>query len=196
MLSKKKIVCPINLLKIAKTKGPVKVVIANAGKAIAMESAKQSVDEGLIEPIFTGDKSIIEKLAKDIKWDISKYEIINEPVENNTALIAAKLASEGKVKIIVKNIKANKKIKSIILSISIVPKSLSTGIFSTWLSEVHLVISPPLGIKRFVKYNTATAETAFGFDDLYPRASIRTIHLKPLFTIAHPPNRIEKKTHL
>ena len=102
MLSKKKIVCPINLLKIAKTKGPVKVVIANAGKAIAMESAKQSVDEGLIEPIFTGDKSIIEKLAKDIKWDISKYEIINEPVENNTALIAAKLASEGKVKIIVK----------------------------------------------------------------------------------------------
>ena len=31
-----------------------------------------------------------------------KYEIINEPVENNTALIGAKLASEGKVKIIVK----------------------------------------------------------------------------------------------
>ena len=102
MLSKKKIICPENLLKIAKTKGPVKVVIVNAGKAIAIESAKQSVDEGLIEPIFIGDKSIIEKLALNIKWDISKYEIINEPVENNTALIAAKLASEGKVKIIVK----------------------------------------------------------------------------------------------
>jgi phosphate acetyltransferase len=102
MLSKKKIICPENLLKIAKTKGPIKVVIVNAGKAIAIESAKQSVDEGLIEPIFVGDKSIIEKLAKDIEWDISQYEIINEPIENNTALIAAKLASEGKVKIIVK----------------------------------------------------------------------------------------------
>ena len=102
MLSKKQIVCPENLLKIAKTKGPIKVVIVNAGKLIAIESAKQGVDEGLIYPIFIGDKLIIEKLAKDIKWDISKYDIINEPIENNTALIAAKLASEGKVKIIVK----------------------------------------------------------------------------------------------
>ena len=102
MLSKKEIICPDNLLKIAKTKGPVKVVIVNAGKAIAIESAKQGVDEGLIEPIFIGDKLIIEKLAKNIDWDITKYKIINEPIENNTASIAAKLASEGKVKIIVK----------------------------------------------------------------------------------------------
>ena len=102
MLSKKEIICPENLLKIAKTKGPVKVVIVNAGKSVSIESAKQAVDEGLIDPIFVGDKSIIEKLAKDIKWDISKYEIIHEPVENNTALISAKMASEGKVKIIVK----------------------------------------------------------------------------------------------
>ena len=102
MLSRKEIICPENLLKIAKTKGPIKVVIVNAGKSVSIESAKQAVDEGLIDPVFVGDKPIIEKLAKDIKWDISKYEIIHEPVENNTALIAAKMASEGKVKIIVK----------------------------------------------------------------------------------------------
>ena len=102
MLSKKEIVCPDNLLKIAKTKGPIKVVIVNAGKQIAIESAKQGVDEGLIEPIFIGNKLIIEKLAKNISWDITKYEIINEPIENCTAPIAARLASEGKVKIIVK----------------------------------------------------------------------------------------------
>ena len=102
MLSNKEIVCPDQLLKLAKTKGPIKVVIVNAGKAVAIESAKQAVDEGLIDPIFIGDQKIIEKLASEIKWNISKYEIINEPVENNTAPIAAKLASEGKVKIIVK----------------------------------------------------------------------------------------------
>jgi len=102
MLSRKEIICPENLLKIAKTKGPIKVVIVNAGKSVSIESAKQAVDEGLIDPVFVGDKPIIEKLAKDIKWDISKYEIIHEPVENNTALIAAKMASEGKVKIVVK----------------------------------------------------------------------------------------------
>ena len=102
MLSRKEIICPENLLKIAKTKGPVKVVIVNAGKSVAIESAKQAVDEGLIDPIFVGDKPVIEKLAKDIKWDISKYEVIHEPEENNTALIAAKMASEGKIKIVVK----------------------------------------------------------------------------------------------
>ena len=102
MLSKKEIICPEKLLKLAKTKGPVKVVIVNAGKAVSIESAKQAVDENLIDPVFVGDKSTIEKLAKNIKWNISKYEIIHEPVENNTALIAAKMASEDKVKIIVK----------------------------------------------------------------------------------------------
>ena len=102
MLSKKEIICPEQLLKLAKAKGPVKVVIVNAGKAVSIESAKQAVDESLIDPIFVGDKKVIEKLASDIKWDISKYEIIDEPIENNTAPIAAKMASEGKVKIIVK----------------------------------------------------------------------------------------------
>ena len=37
-----------------------------------------------------------------LEWDISQYKIINEKDENKTAPIAAKLASENKVKIIVK----------------------------------------------------------------------------------------------
>ena len=102
MLSKKEIICPENLLKIAKTKGSVKVIIVNAGKSVSMQSAKEAVEEGLIDPVFLGNKAIIEKLSKEINWDISKYEIIHEPVENNTALIAAQMASQGKIKIIVK----------------------------------------------------------------------------------------------
>ena len=102
MLSKKEIICPENLLKVAKTKGSVKVIIVNAGKSVSIQSAKEAVEEGLIDPVFLGDKPIIEKLSKEINWDISKYEIIHEPVENNTALIAAQMASQGKIKIIVK----------------------------------------------------------------------------------------------
>jgi len=102
MLSKKEIICPENLLKIAKEKGPVKAVIVNAVKEVAVVSAKQAVEANLIIPVFVGDKTTIEKIAKEINWDISKYEVIHEPIENSTALIAAKLASEDKVKIIVK----------------------------------------------------------------------------------------------
>ena len=102
MLSKKDIICPKNLLNLAKTKGPAKAVIVNAVKPVSIESAKQAVDANLILPIFIGDKSIIENNAKQLSWDISKYELIHEPDENSTAPIAAKLASEDKVKIIVK----------------------------------------------------------------------------------------------
>ena len=102
MLSNKEIVCPGRLIKLAKTKGPIKVVIVNAGKAVSMQSTKQAVEEGLIDPIFIGDQKIIESIAEDMKWDIANFEIINEPIENNSAPIAAEMASKGKVKIIVK----------------------------------------------------------------------------------------------
>jgi phosphate acetyltransferase len=102
MLSNKEIVCPNNLLDKAHEKKGVKVAVVNAGKPLPMLSVQDAVTENLIEPIFIGDKKEILKCAADLKWDISNFEIIDEPIENNTAKIAAQLASKGKVKIIVK----------------------------------------------------------------------------------------------
>ena len=102
MLSNKEIICPNNLLDVAHQKKGVKVAVVNAGKPLPMLSIQDAVNENLIEPIFIGDKKEILKCADDLKWDISKYEIIDEPIENNTAKISAKLASDDKVKIIVK----------------------------------------------------------------------------------------------
>jgi phosphotransacetylase len=102
MLSNKEIVCPNNLLDFAHKKKGVKVAVVNAGKPLPMLSVQDAVNENFIEPIFIGNKEEINKCAQDLKWDISNFEIIHEPVENNTAAIAAKLASDGIVKIIVK----------------------------------------------------------------------------------------------
>jgi phosphotransacetylase len=102
MLSNKEILCPNNLLDYSSKKKGVKAAIVNAGKPLAMLSVQDAVNENLIEPIFIGDKKEILKCAEDLTFDISKYEIIDESVENNTAPIAAKLASEEKVQIIVK----------------------------------------------------------------------------------------------
>ena len=102
MLSNKEIVCPDNLLNVAHKKKGIVAGIVNAGKPLPMLSAMDAVNENLITPMFIGDKKEIEKCASDLKFDISKYEIIHEPVENNTAKIAAKLASEEKIRIIVK----------------------------------------------------------------------------------------------
>ena len=102
MLSEKEIVCPNNLLNVAHKKKGVTVGIVNAGKPLPMLSVMDAVNKNLIIPVLIGDKEEIEKCASDLKFDISKYEIIHEPIENNTAKVAAKLASEDKIRIIVK----------------------------------------------------------------------------------------------
>ena len=102
MLSDKEIVCPNNLLNVANNKKGVKAGIVNAGKPLPMISAMDAVKESLIVPIFIGDKKEIEKCANDLNWDISNFEIIHEPVENDTAKVAAKLAFDEKIRIIVK----------------------------------------------------------------------------------------------
>ena len=102
MLSNKKIVCPNNLINVAKKTGIVDAAIVNAGEIFPMESVHKAVQHNLINPIFIGNESVIRKHAEKLSWNISKYKIIDEKDENSTAPIAAKLASEGKVKIIVK----------------------------------------------------------------------------------------------
>jgi len=102
MLSNKKIVCPNNLINVAKKIGIVEAVIVNAGEIFPMESVHKAVQHNLINPTFIGNENEIKKYAEKLKWNISKYKIIDEKNEDSTAPIAAKLASEGKVKIIVK----------------------------------------------------------------------------------------------
>ena len=102
MLSSKKIVCPNNLINVAKKIGTVDAVIVNAGEIFPMESVHKAVQHNLINPTFIGNETEIKKYAKKLNWDITKYKIIDEKVEDNTAPIAAKLASEEKVRIIVK----------------------------------------------------------------------------------------------
>ena len=102
MLTNKEIICPNNLLDVALKKKNVKAAIVNAGKPLPMLSVQDAVNKNLIEPIFIGNKKEIFNCAEQLKWDISKYEIIDEPIENNTAAVAAKLASKDKIQIIVK----------------------------------------------------------------------------------------------
>ncbi len=102
MISDKEIICPNNLLDVAHKKKGVNAGIVNAGKPLPMLSVMDAVQEDLIIPTFIGDKNEIERCAGDLKFDISKYKIVDEPDENSTAKIAAKLASKGKIKIIVK----------------------------------------------------------------------------------------------
>ena len=78
MLSNKKIICPNNLINVAKKVGTVNAAIVNAGEIFPMESVHKAVEHKLINPTFIGNKNEINKYAEKLKWDISKFRIIDE----------------------------------------------------------------------------------------------------------------------
>ena len=78
MLSNKKIICPNNLIEVAKKIGTINAAIVNAGEIFPMESVHKAVQHNLINPIFIGNESEIKKHADKLKWNISNYKIINE----------------------------------------------------------------------------------------------------------------------
>ena len=55
MLSNKKIICPNNLINVAKKVGLVDAAIVNAGEIFPMESVHKAVQHNLINPIFIGN---------------------------------------------------------------------------------------------------------------------------------------------
>ena len=75
MLSDKKIVCPNNLIDLAKKSGIVDAAIVNAGEIFPMESVHKAVQHELINPIFIGNENEIKKHAEKLNWDISKYKM-------------------------------------------------------------------------------------------------------------------------
>ena len=77
MLSNKEIICPENLLRVAKNKKDVTAGIVNAGKPLPMHSAMEAVKENLITPIFIGEKDEIQKCAEQLKWDMGLLKYNN-----------------------------------------------------------------------------------------------------------------------
>ena len=98
MLSNKEIVCPNNLLDSAHKKNGVKAAIVNAGKPLPMISTQDAVKENLIEPIFIGNKKEILRSADELKWNISGYEIVDEPVETTLLKLLQNLQVKIKLK--------------------------------------------------------------------------------------------------
>ena len=95
MLSTTPFEVPPYLLEFAKGNPPVRMAVAGADNAVALESAKQATDAGLIEPVLVGDSSTIKSLAETLSWDISNIEIINTAGDDSASAAAVKLAHDG-----------------------------------------------------------------------------------------------------
>ena len=102
MLTSKEAKIPNNLISVAKKTPGMTAGIVCANHESSMDSAKKSVELGLIKPVFIGDKNAIKDKAEKIKWDLNPYEIIHSSDEKEAAMTGAELARDNKIKIMIK----------------------------------------------------------------------------------------------
>ncbi len=89
-------------IEIAKSKTKKKIAVAAAEDQPVLEAVANARKEGICDAILVGNKSEIEKIAKNINFDLSKVEIIDEVNPANSSRIAVRLVREQKAHILMK----------------------------------------------------------------------------------------------
>jgi len=102
MLSNTPFEIPAYLLELGKGLPASTMAVAGAGHPIAMESARQAAEAGLIEPVLVGDPAAINAIASDLRWDISNLRIVTAESEAQASETAAALAGGGEVNALMK----------------------------------------------------------------------------------------------
>lgn len=102
MLSDLPFEVPTYLLDKTRDLETVRMAVAGADNAVAMESARQAADAGLIEPVLVGDAEEIRAIAKTMGWDISRFEIVDASGEEKAPAAAVALARGGDVSALMK----------------------------------------------------------------------------------------------
>jgi phosphate butyryltransferase len=92
------------LLSLARGKSKKKIVIAAAEDEHVLIAVKNAFQQGFIEPIFIGDALLIKSLCEKISFDISSFELINEPNVDKSASKAVALIKEGNAEILMKGL--------------------------------------------------------------------------------------------
>lgn len=85
-----------------KSRNKKRLVAAFANDAHTIEAVYAAVEKGIIDATLTGDEGNIRKICQEHGFDVSKFEIVNEPNEIKAATIAVQLINEGKANLLMK----------------------------------------------------------------------------------------------
>lgn len=102
MLSTTPIEAPKTLLALATGCSPARTLIAGADTALALESARDAMEQGLIIPVLIGDPNKITASAQSIDWNIAAIEIEAATGDSEIAEVTGRLAADDAIEIIMK----------------------------------------------------------------------------------------------
>lgn len=102
MLSSLPFECPPELLDKARRGPPTPTALVGAGGRLALESARQAREAGLIEPCLVGDADDIAAAARAIGWNIADLRVVPADGETKAAETAVALARGREVAALMK----------------------------------------------------------------------------------------------
>ena len=89
------------LEKLKKTEKKTIAVVA-AEEIDILNAVKKAINENIVRAILVGNKEKIQKISKNIDFDLTNIEIIHEKEPKKSAYISVKLIREGKADVLVK----------------------------------------------------------------------------------------------
>lgn len=88
----------------AEVSGPKKIAVAFAQNEDVLKALKAAVNEKICQPVLIGDREKIADISKEIDFDLSNIEIIDEKDGTEACKKAAALVSGGKADILMKGL--------------------------------------------------------------------------------------------
>ena len=93
---------PEDLKNIAMKTPNISAAVVCADQETVLSAVKEAKDINLINPTLIGDKNLIAETAIKLNLDIKDYNIIETSDREESAAVACQMASENKIKIIIK----------------------------------------------------------------------------------------------
>lgn len=163
------------IIKLAKEKGPKKIVVAAAEEKQVLSAIKGAINENIVEAILVGDKIKITDICKEIDLSLDSVEIIDALDVVDASRKAVSLVSSKKADIIMKGFVDTSIILKAILDKEI---GLRTGkilshaaVFELekyhkilFITDAAMNIAPSLDEKKQILENTVELSHALGID--------------------------------
>lgn len=93
-----------DLVDLTKNNPTRRIAVAAAGDLDVMEAIKNAVEKGIVEPILVGDEPKIKDIAKNIGFDLTGIEVINNADKFGASAEAVKVIKEGRAEILMKGL--------------------------------------------------------------------------------------------
>ena len=90
------------IVEAAKARGRKRLAVAYGQDSHTIAAVYDAYNEGLVEPIIYGDRSVIEKVCKELNIDSCIFRIIDEPNDVKAATLAAKAVAQGDADVLMK----------------------------------------------------------------------------------------------